>query len=259
MTRRSWLLLGVLLVVQGVLIWGVFLPSPHSGGDNAGYVALAHSLVSGEGYTEIWDPAAPPHTKYPPVFPVLLALAMTLGATGWAALKTVPVLAALVAVAGVFLWARRRLGEEAGFAVALLTGLTPSLLYHAHWLLSDVPFLAFTALALWRLDGITGGAGAPWAPAGSASGAASRAEEPPGRWLGVLAATVLVALAYFTRSAGLPLVLAGVAALAWGRRWAEAAVLGGGVGIPALLWLLRGRAAGPGEGRYGSEFFLLDP
>lgn len=246
MSRRSRLLLGVLLAVQGVLIWGVFLPSPHSGGDNAGYVALAHSLVSGEGYTEVWDPAAPPHTKYPPVFPLLLALAMALGATGWASLKAVPVLAALVGVAGVFLWARRRLGDEAGFAVALLTGLTPSLLYHAHWLLSDVPFLAFTALALWRLEGRSGG---------SFPGEA----EPPRSWPHLLSATLLVALAYFTRSAGLPLAVAAVAALAWKRRWVDAAVLGVGVGIPALLWLLRGWAAGPGEGRYGSEFFLLDP
>lgn len=246
MTGRSWLLLGILLLVQGVLIQGVFLPSPHSGGDNAGYVALAHALVSGQGYTEVWDPAAPAHTKYPPVFPALLALAMALGAAGWASLKIVPVTATLVAVTGVFLWARRRLGDEAGFAVALLTGLTPSLLYHSHWLLSDVPFLAFTALALWRLEALGGGDGAP-------DGAASPS------WPSLLAATLLVGLAYFTRSAGLPLVLAGVAALAWGRRWRETAAVGAGVGIPALFWLLRSRTAGPGEGRYGSEFLLVDP
>lgn len=275
MTRRSWLLLGLLLLLQGLLVWGVFLPSPHSGGDNAGYVALGHALVSGEGYTEVWDPAAPPHTKYPPVFPALLAVAMALGATGWASLKVVPVLATLLAVAGVFLWARRRLGEEAGFAVALLTGVTPSLLYHSHWLLSDVPFLAFTVLALWRLEGLVAGpgtgssgggppvssSGEGSAGEGSAKGGAPpvAAEPPPTPWLHLLLATLLVALAYFTRSAGLPLVVAGVAALAWRRRWRETAVVGFGVGVPALLWLLRNRAAGPGQGRYGSEFLLLDP
>ncbi|MDT8341227.1 MAG: glycosyltransferase family 39 protein [Longimicrobiales bacterium] len=248
MTRRSWLLLAILLLLEGVLVAGVFLPSPHSGGDNAGYVALAQALAGGEGYTEVWDPARPPHTKYPPVFPLLLAFALAAGAAGWASLKAVPVVAALAAVAGVFLWARRRLGEGAGFAVALLTGLSPSLLYHAHWLLSDVPFLAFTALALWQLEAFTREADERDAPGGR-----------PGR-AALALSVVLVALAAFTRTAGLPLAVAAVGACAWRRRrWREAAALGVGVGVPALLWALRGRVAGPGEGRYGSEFFLRDP
>lgn len=245
MTRRAWLLLGILLLVEGLLVAGVFVSAPHTGGDNAGYIALADALRSGEGYTEVWDPAAPPHTKYPPVFPLLLALAVAVGARGWVAFKLVPALAALVVAAGTFVWARERLGDEAGFGVALLVGMSPSLLYHSHWVLSDVPFLAFTVLALWMFERVLRGG--------------RRGGEGQSGNLSLAAAALLVAMAYFTRSAGLPLVAAVIGALALRRDTRGGAVVGVTVGVPALLWLLRARVAGPGEGRYGSEFFLLDP
>jgi hypothetical protein len=246
-SRRSWILLAGLVVVQVVALGLAYLPAPHPGGDNAGYVALAHSLLSGEGYTEIWDPSAPPHTKYPPVFPLLLAGAMALGARGWASLKLVPLAAALLVVVATFLWARRRLGDAWGAAVALIVGLSPALLYHSHFLLSDVPFLAFTLLGLRALDDLTGAAG----PAPDPSAARGR--------VGPLVATALVGLAYFTRSAGLPLVVAGLLALGLRRHWRPFMVLAAGVGGPALVWLLRSRAAEPGQGAYGSEVLLLDP
>lgn len=245
MTRRAWILLGALLVVEVAVLRVAFVAAPHPGGDNAGYVALAHSLVSGQGYTELWDPATPPHTKYPPVFPLLLAAAMALGARGWVSLKLVPLAAAVLAVAAAFLWGRRRLGDAGGFAVALLLGLSPAFLYHSHFLLSDVPFLAFTLLGLLSLDA-----------AGSAQGGSGDAG-PELRRAG--AAAVLVGMAYFTRSAGLPLLVAGIAAMALRRRRRASAVLLAGVGVPGLLWALRARAAGPGEGAYGSEVLLLDP
>jgi hypothetical protein len=251
MSRRDLSLLALLLVIQGLLVWGTFVTAPHPGGDNAAYVALGHSLHSGQGYTELWDPQAPPHTKYPPVFPMMLAGAMALGASGWLGLKLVTASLALVAVVGTFLWARRRLGSEVGFGVALLAGLSPSLLYHSHWVLSDVPFLAFTLLALWALEGVQGENGR------------SVGDEDGPIW-GIVSwslwgSVAFVFLAYFTRSAGLPLLLAAVGALALRRRWRGATAVAAAVGVPALAWILRGRAAGPGEGRYGSEFFLLDP
>ena len=81
MSRRGlgWVVLGVVLAVQAVVLVVVFDPTPHNGGDNAGYLALAHSLVDRGAYLELWDPGEPPHTKYPPGFPVILAVMMALG------------------------------------------------------------------------------------------------------------------------------------------------------------------------------------
>ena len=68
-----WAALALLLVAEAAVLFLAFSSTPHNGGDNAGYVALAHSLLTRGEYLELWDPAAPPHTKYPPVFPLILA------------------------------------------------------------------------------------------------------------------------------------------------------------------------------------------
>ena len=47
--KGIYLLLGV-LVVQLILTALVFMPTPHTGGDNAGYVTLAHSLLDQGAY-----------------------------------------------------------------------------------------------------------------------------------------------------------------------------------------------------------------
>src|SRR5690606_18252215 len=50
------MLLGASLVLSAGLVAGAFNPAPHSGGDNAGYVALAHTLVSQHAYVDAYDP-----------------------------------------------------------------------------------------------------------------------------------------------------------------------------------------------------------
>ena len=69
--RASWRWL--LAALHLLLAWLFFEPQMHNGGDNSAYLALARSLVDGTGYREIYDPAMPLHTQYPPVFPLLLA------------------------------------------------------------------------------------------------------------------------------------------------------------------------------------------
>jgi 4-amino-4-deoxy-L-arabinose transferase-like glycosyltransferase len=260
-----------LLLLEMALVRGLLHPSPHSGGDNAAYVTLGWSLLTGQGYTELWDPARPPHTKYPPVFPLLLAARMASGGLTWGALKLVTALTGLLAVLATFLWARGREGLALGAGVALLTGLAPAVLDYSRWVLSDVPFVAFTLLALWaadRADRFGHRADAPGgvppeesdgAPGGVPSG---RAAPPPvvashaGWWA---AAFALTALAHFTRSAGAPLVAAVLLTLALRRRWRTLAAGAGSLGLLVLLWLMRARAAAASPADYASGFWLLDP
>lgn len=270
--KLFWGVLVALLMAQGWALRATWHDAPHPGGDNAGYVALADALVSGEGYTETWDPAAPPHTKYPPVFPALLAGAMAFGASTWSGLKAVPLTFALLSMLAAFFWANARRGPVWGGGVALLTGWSSTLLYHAHYLLSDVPFLAFTLGALWLVEERRGdpsagadrsargdGAGEGGASDGDASGAGDSGTGGGGAAAGMaVGALILAGLAYFTRSAGLPLVLAVFAVLALRGRLR---VLGAGVvalGLPAIIWLLRGRNVVT-DGAYVREFWMVDP
>jgi 4-amino-4-deoxy-L-arabinose transferase-like glycosyltransferase len=229
--------------LETVLVIGAFDPAPHTGGDNAIYVSLAHALLTTGSYVELFDPAQAPHTKYPPVFPAVLALLMAFGARTWVALKSVAVLSTIAAVAFTYLWAARRLGPWTASAVAALVGVSSAVVYYSHWVLSDPLFLALTMAGLWALD-VEGGAGRTDASAGR-----SRA------WwlaLGIAAA----GLAYFTRSAGLPLVAALLGWLALGRRWRALALGAVALGGPALWWWARARGA---SGSYAAEFWLVDP
>jgi hypothetical protein len=243
MSRRTVLVLAGILLVQSVVVARVFTPQPHDGGDNAGYISLAYSILERGAYLELWDPAEPPHSKYPPVLALLLAMAMVMGAKSWAALKLVPAFSTVLAVAFTFLWANGRRGWGMGLGVALLLGLSESVVYYSQWILSDPTFLALTFGALWALHQASKKAGNQGPP------------EQVDRFLGL--GMVLVVLAYFTRSAGLPLVVATFLWLVLRRRWKPLAWFVFLFGVPAVLWWIRGSLGGGGE--YVSEFWMIDP
>lgn len=231
-----WVLLACVLLVNGVLVAGAFNPAPHSGGDNATYVSLAYGLLTTGTYTEVFDPAGLPHTKYPPVFPMLLAALMWLGARTWVALKSTALVSTLAAVGLTYVFAERRLGPWPAFATALLFGASSAVIYYSHWILSDPVFVALTVASFGALHESTSeGERRTW-------------------WLA--AGVVLAGLAYFTRSAGLPLVAAICVWLTLERRWRGALASGVALGAPALAWWWRGRGA---PGSYGAEFWLVDP
>lgn len=240
--------LSALFVVLG------FTAIPHTGGDNAGYVALAHGLLTGAGYTDVFDPAGLPHTKYPPLFPAVLAGMIGAGARTWAALKWSAALPTVVTTLLTFLWAERRVGPWPGFAVAAVIAAASGFVYYSHWVLSDPLFMALTMGAMYALDRAHLPDGAHVPDRGDALGHTDR-EGVGLRWLVVGA--VLTGLAYFTRSAGLPLVVALLGYLAFHRRWRALGGVGAALGLPMLLWALRGR--GEGVAQYGSEFWMVNP
>ena len=260
MTRRTTLVLAGILLIQSVVVARVYTPQPHSGGDNAGYVTLAHSLLDRGAYLELWDVEEPSHTKYPPLLAVLLAGAILLGAKSWSALKLVPAFSVVLAVAFTFLWARSRRGLTFAVVVALLCGLSESVVYYSQWILSDPTFLALTMGALWALQKSSTVGGRSGEVDSSTGGEGSQSDEEEvreeiDRWL--ILGMVMVTLAYFTRSAGLPLAGSTFVWLAFKKRWKALATFGLVFALPAFLWWLRGSLLGGGE--YVSEFWLVDP
>lgn len=255
-SRRQLLMFGgLVMLVTAVALTAVSTPAPHTGGDNAAYLSLAHSLVTGRGYTELWDPALPPHTKYPPLFPLTLAAMMLGGASSWVSFKLFAAFAVSAALVLVYAWAARRVGPLAGAAVALLTLMTGGWLQASRWILSEPLFLVLTFLALWA-----GEAGKD-PRAASPEAAPSEGERPVagvgarGPWLAVAVAAAI--LGFFTRSAGLPLVVAIFLALLLVRRIRATAVSALCFAVPGALWFLRARQGGAGA--YQSEFWMVDP
>lgn len=152
-----------------------FDPTPHTGGDNAAYLALARSLVERGTYQELWDPAMRPHVQYPPAWPLILGAGRLLGVTSWVGMKVMVLLFSVLAVALSYLWARRVSTPGVALAVGLLLAGGPGVLAMAHRELSDVPFWAFTMLALWAFARArTADAGAV-TPAGGSPGSGAGA------------------------------------------------------------------------------------
>lgn len=247
---RPWQVALALALLHLALLLLAILPAPHDGGDNAAYLALARSLQDG-GYRELWEPSMRPHTQYPPVFPLLLAGAMTLGIEPWLGLKVLVGLFSAAAVGLAYLWARRAGTPGAALAVGVLLAIGPGVIDVGRWELSDAPFWAFSMLALWAFA----------RPLPDTAPAAAEGAADAKRWragLGTIAlAAVATAVAYATRSAAVPLVVAGGAWLLWKRRWAGLALFVAVVGAYGIPWWLRGKAYGaPG---YTSHLWYVDP
>jgi MFS family permease len=231
-SHYKWVLL--LVVVHVALAFLTLEPAPHTGGDNAGYLSLAKSLLQRHQYRDIYDPAAPLHTQYPPVFPIILAIALTLGVKPWLQLKLLTIAFSGLAVAFSYLWIRRLGRPELALGVAAVLALSPGIIGQSHWELSDVPFWAMTMVAVYAWEKL-----------------------PPETGRRFILAIVFTTLAYFTRSAGLPLLIAAAAWLAMNKRWRPLAIFAAVILPLAFMWWLRAKSQGGVD--YVSQFWSLDP
>lgn len=246
--RISWETPGLVLglVVAAHVIMGLISSTPmiHTGGDNAAYLSLAQSLARDGAYNELWYPGSPNHTMYPPVYPAALAVLILLGAKTWGVFKALSLLGTALATAFCFLWVRRLHGPRIAAVVALFFGISPALLYHSRWILSEPLFLTFVLASLWLL---TPDSRTPARKAEPGT-ALSRLSGPQ-----CVAALALVITANFTRSAGLPLVAAVGVWLAMRKRWATLGIFSAVFVALAIPWNLRS------GGQYVSAFWLVNP
>jgi hypothetical protein len=233
--RLAWLLVATLVTLHVVLAVLVFDPKPFPGGDNAGYMILAESIETGQGFRDIHLPGAPRHGQYPPVYPTILAIVSVLGG-GLIAFKLLSTILTATSLVFLFMLARRRLGLEGGVAVVAAFAVNPVLVYYSHWVLSEALFVLLTLIALWASERVLD----------------SR------RWLVICLAFAL--LAYLTRAAGLPLVLALLVMLSAKREWRRLAVAGGATAaLAGAWWIWRQVAAAEGAQVYSSNFLFIDP
>jgi hypothetical protein len=206
-------------------------------GDNTEFVTLARSLAAGDGLTYTNRPEPRVATKYPFGLPLLLApMAATFGGwegpgsgtPDWVAMKWVVVLTFAAGMASFYLLARQVAGDLGAVAATALAVTNPRTVDYAHQVMSEVPFLAPSLLALWCLQrGI------------------DREGWRDNRWLwaGVAAAVV----AYYVRSVGIVLIGAPIALLLWRRDWLRAGLIAGVSFVAMLPWMLRNSAAGGGS------------
>jgi hypothetical protein len=218
----------------------LFDPRLFTGGDNVVYYLLAKALATGKGYVTLYEPGSPPHTLYPPGYPILLVPVFWLfGGSFWAA-KAFSFAAGGAALALAARWLGERLDPRSGgflvlgFAL-LLSATNTTFLTYAHWTLTEMPYLPVSIGALILAERSRGGAGT---------------------WLG---AALLAAGGYLIRTAALPLC----AAVTWGvwrTQGRRAGLVTAGVSIAAVAaWTLRNEIVAPGAPGYLNQLLMVDP
>ena len=211
--RRSWLALPPLGAVVAVVLAtgkGLYV-SP----DAVFYVGTARNWLDGCGFT---PPAGvPPLEHFPPGFTLALAALGRLGLDPLTGARVVNALSLGAIVALVGLVVRRQTGSvPAALAASVLAAAGVDLLALSGSALSEPLFILLALSGLVAL--------------------AAYLDEPRPALLAGAAA--LVAAAFLTRYVGIALVVAGVAALLWRRRWLAAGVFGAATMAPVALWLL---------------------
>ncbi len=226
------------LALFGGLALLLFDPRLFAGGDNAVYYLLAKALATGRGYVTLYEPSEPPHSLYPPGYPLLLVPVFWLfGGSFWAG-KALSLAAAFAALALAARHLGRRLDPETArrgaFAFALfLFAVNPTAIAYSHWMLSEMPFLAVSL------------------------GALLLAESPSTdrrTWVG---AAVLAAAGYLIRTASLPLCVAVVWAV-WRSRGRRAGICALAISLAAVAWWeVRNHIVAPDQPGYLSQFLMV--
>ena len=217
------------LGVVGLLFWAAVPPGVWH--DDGAYLLLGKSLADGEGLRYSQVPGSPPGAKFPPLYPLFLALLWRVApeAVGQGSLASFFNVAFVASSGGLFVGYLRSLNFSwlSSVATAVLLWLLPDLWRLALVPLSEPLFLVTLVAALW---------------------AGSRLEaQPTWRRLGVFLAAF--AVAYHTRNMGLAIGIAVPFALLMRGRMAWAFRTAGGAALiiaPWIFWSGRAAASIPG-------------
>lgn len=205
-------------------------------GDNAQFIVLGRSLASGHGLSETLGIEPIPHTKYPFGFPLMLAVVEAIFPHNILALKGLVTLLYAFAIPMIYRFVRSYATTPMALSVCLLCLVSPALLNFSHQVMSEIPFLAASFLALLMLK--------------------HAADTQSSKTLGV--AILALMGAYYIRTAGVALIGAGIVFFVLHRRFKDAAIIAGAAFLLALPWYLRNATLGGGG--YLRQFLLsVDP
>lgn len=229
------LIVACLLVLAPPYIKSIFVPAVGLFHDDGIYVLTSRALAEGEGYRLVDLPSEPAQTKYPPLFPLVLAIVWKLAPAfpeNTALLKSVPFVFGLLWLYLSYRLLRRiDLSRTMAFAIVGAVAAAPSTMYLFTTLLSETLFAALCMASLLFAETLDTAKGS----------LRSR----------VILAAAFAALATLARLAGVALVLAVLGWLLTRKQWKPALLFVLVVGIllaPWVLWV----AGNPSAGYYGS-------
>lgn len=229
----------LLLLVNFLLIMFLYDPKLFTGGDNATYLTLAKSLLQGSGYRDLFDPTAPAHTQYPPGFPLILMPGLIIFDNNFALIKFIIIGLSLGGFALFYLMLKRKEGNRDWLFPLLILTVSPIILEYSHWILSEIPYLFFSLLAVYLFERFS--------------------VLKKNNIIFFILMAISVTFVYFIRTIGMSLVLACFVYLLYKKRWKELVILAVIVAIFIIPWQIRTSKVGGQAGGYLQPFFAKDP
>ena len=194
--------------------------------DDAIYVITAKALAHDQGYRLINIPHSPIQTKYPIIYPALLAVIWCLWPSfpeNLLAMQSLSLLASAITIGLCYLYlvrfgyCKRSIAASAG----LLCATSSEFLYFSTVTLAEMPFALLLILALWKLD--------------------SHVIAPSSSRNSQFLLGVLLSLPFLCRTIGAPFIVTGLIIIYFAKRPVHWVALGSvTVFLPWIIWALNG-------------------
>jgi hypothetical protein len=149
---NPWKEIGLILIIILSLYLFTFDAKLDLNGDNVDYYLLGKAISQGEGYTTIWYPGSPPFSHRPIGYPIIIAGAMMFGLSSIVAIKWINFVLLCGSLA-LFYRILERITENKMLAtvITLIIGINIHILHFTFIIMSEIPFLFFTILAVYYL------------------------------------------------------------------------------------------------------------
>ncbi len=214
----------LLAPVLACYLVAVALPGAATFHDDAIYYTLGEALAQGQGYNIVSLPRTLPETKYPFLYPLLLAPFCRLLPEAPAVFPMLKAVTFLITIAWWYtLWlllSKRGAGAGTFGWVLLFTAANPLWMYMAASILPDALFALLTTLALICLDRCESSGG-----------------DRSGAWRWALLAAAAAAGAFLAKTVGVALLAAGAASLLLRRRIREALIFATVAALLCAPWI----------------------
>ena len=144
----------VLLICGVYVLLAVFLLNPqlpHSD-DGDDFLLLSQSIADGQGYKDLYCPSQPPHTTFPFLYPLFLALIRIFFSGNIFVLKSFSVVLGCASLIFIFFLFEKKLKNSQLMLLLFLVATNPGFLSFSTGLNSDMPYLFFSVLLLFVLQ-----------------------------------------------------------------------------------------------------------